>query len=81
MLELIGITLAITLGCNVVAGIVYVTLYMTSCRAGAQTALTGRIHLKRLPLITFNLTILTTLTVVGLIRIHGIRLWMAVGRW
>ena len=48
MLELIGITLAITLGCNVLAGIgSYVTLTLTSSRGrGSKPALTGRIHLE-----------------------------------
>ena len=69
MLELIGITLAITLGCNVLAGIgSYVTLY-TDLFAGQRLqsrSYRADTFWKRLPLIAFNLTILTTLTVVGL---------------
>ena len=69
MLELIGITLAITLGCNVLAGIgSYVTLY-TDLFAGQRLqtrSYRADTFWKRLPLIAFNLTILTALTVVGL---------------
>ena len=73
MLELIGITLAITLGCNVLAGIgSYVTLY-TDLFAGQRLqtrSYRADTFWKRLPLIAFNLTILTILTVVGLAMGH-----------
>ena len=57
MLELIGITLAITLGCNVLAGIgSYVTLY-TDLFAGQRLqtrSYRADTFWKRLPLIAFN---------------------------
>ena len=73
MLELIGITLAITLGCNVLAGVgSYLTLY-TDLFAGQRLqtrSYRADTFWKRLPLIAFNLTVLTTLTVVGLSLSH-----------
>ena len=83
MLELIGITLAITLGCNVLAGIgSYVTLY-TDLFAGQRLqtrSYRADTFWKRLPLIAFNLTILTDIDGCWSRNgIHGIRLWMA--RW
>lgn len=69
MYELIVITLSITVGCNVLAGIgSYLSLYTNIFNKHRIQSRTYRpdTFWKRLPLIGLNLTILTLLTVVGL---------------
>jgi sterol desaturase/sphingolipid hydroxylase (fatty acid hydroxylase superfamily) len=73
MLELIAGTLAITLGCNLLAAVAsYVTLYTNLFAGHRIQTKTYRpdTFWKRLPLIGVNLTVLTVLTVVGLALFH-----------
>ena len=73
MLELIGITLAITVGCNLIAALgSYITLYtdLFSDKRIQTRSYRPDTFWKRLPLIGFNLGVLTLLTIVGLALTH-----------
>ena len=78
MSTLIIVTLMITVGCNLIAGILsYLVLYTNifESRRIQQRRYQPGIFRKRLPLIAFNLTLLTILTYVGLYCTEGIFSW------